>query len=210
MLTPVHRRIYAALGGDELINTSMQRLRQNTDQILNSQQYPISRLHWPLRWRHSGRDSVSDHQPRDCLLNHLFRRRSKKTSKLRVTGLCAGNSPGTDEFPAQMASKVFPFDDVIMETWVPRYNDTALYLIMAFTDRHFGHVEHLAFFQWIMASRNPLVCILEIVPWWNNRSGKLFCFTCDPYSFDGYVPYRKWNNFAHLFEAAWIRYDKQS
>ena len=38
------------------------------------------------------------------LLNRLFRRRSKKTSKLRVTGLCAGNSPGTGEFPAQMAS----------------------------------------------------------------------------------------------------------
>ena len=34
----------------------------------------------------------------------LFRRRSKKTSKLRVTGLCMGNSPGTGEFPAQMAS----------------------------------------------------------------------------------------------------------
>ena len=28
----------------------------------------------------------------------------RKTSKLRVTGLCAGNSPGTGEFPAQMAS----------------------------------------------------------------------------------------------------------
>ena len=28
----------------------------------------------------------------------------KKTSKLRVTGLCAGNSPGTSEFPAQRAS----------------------------------------------------------------------------------------------------------
>ena len=37
-----------------------------------------------------------------CLLNRLFRRRSKKTSKLRVTGLCAGNSPVTGEFPAQM------------------------------------------------------------------------------------------------------------
>ena len=35
---------------------------------------------------------------------HLFRRRSKKTSKLRVTGLCAGNSPLTGEFPAQRAS----------------------------------------------------------------------------------------------------------
>ena len=27
-----------------------------------------------------------------------------KISKLRVTGLCAGNSPETGEFPAQMAS----------------------------------------------------------------------------------------------------------
>ena len=34
----------------------------------------------------------------------LFKRRSKKTSKLRVTGLCAGNSPVTGKFPAQMAS----------------------------------------------------------------------------------------------------------
>ena len=31
-------------------------------------------------------------------------RRSKKTPKLRVTGLCAGNSPVTGEFAAQMAS----------------------------------------------------------------------------------------------------------
>ena len=38
------------------------------------------------------------------LLNCLFRPRSKKTSKLRVTGLCAGSSPGTGEFPAKMAS----------------------------------------------------------------------------------------------------------
>ena len=57
-----------------------------------------------LLWRHNGRDGVSNHQPHDCLLNRLFRRRSKQTSKLRVTGLCAGNSPGTDEFPAKMAS----------------------------------------------------------------------------------------------------------
>ena len=58
----------------------------------------------PLRWRHNGGDGVSNHQPHDCLLNRLFRRRSKKTSKIRVTGLCAGNSPGTGEFPAQVAS----------------------------------------------------------------------------------------------------------
>ena len=57
-----------------------------------------------LRWRHNESDGISNHQPYHCLLNRLFGRRSKKTSKLRVTGLCAGNSPGTGEFPAQIAS----------------------------------------------------------------------------------------------------------
>ena len=67
---------------------------------------PISKDPWktPLLWRHNGRDGISNHQPRDCLLNRLFRRRSTKSSKPCVTGLCAGNSPVTDEFPAQMAS----------------------------------------------------------------------------------------------------------
>ena len=58
----------------------------------------------PLQWSHNGYDGVSNHQPYDCLLNRLFRRWSKKTSKLHVTGLCVGNSPVTGEFPAQMAS----------------------------------------------------------------------------------------------------------
>ena len=40
----------------------------------------------------------------DCLLNRLFRRRSKKTSKLRVTGLCEGNPPVTGGFPSQKDS----------------------------------------------------------------------------------------------------------
>ena len=57
-----------------------------------------------LQWRHNGRDGVPNHQPYDCLLKHLFRHRWKKTSKLWVTGLCAGTSPITGEFPAQMAS----------------------------------------------------------------------------------------------------------
>ena len=61
---------------------------------------------WPLalQWRHNECDGVSNRQCLDCSLNRLFRRRSKKTSKLRVTGLCTGNSPATGEFPAQKAS----------------------------------------------------------------------------------------------------------
>ena len=77
----------------------------NTIQYAHHNTHSKWRNVWfPLQWRHNGRDSVSNHQPHDCLLNRLFKRRSKKTSKLRVTGLCAGNSPGTGEFPAQMAS----------------------------------------------------------------------------------------------------------
>ena len=75
------------------------RSKTSTDTPMSMCRYRIS-----LRWRHNGRDSVSNHQPHDCLLNRLFRRRSKKTPKLRVTGLCVGNSPGTGELPAQMAS----------------------------------------------------------------------------------------------------------
>ena len=69
-----------------------------------------------LLWRHNGHDSVSNHQPHGCLLNRLFRRRSKKTSKLRVTGLCVGNSPGPVNSPHKVPDtrKMFPFDDVIM------------------------------------------------------------------------------------------------
>ena len=70
-----------------------------------------------FQWRLNEHNGVSNHQPHDCLLKLSFRRRAKKTSKLRVTGLCVGNSPVTDEFPAQrpVTRKIFPFDDVIME-----------------------------------------------------------------------------------------------
>ena len=70
-----------------------------------------------LRWCHNGRVGVSNHLPHDCLLNCSFRRRSKKTSKLRVTGLCVR---GIHRWPVNslhkwpVTRKMFPFDDVIM------------------------------------------------------------------------------------------------
>ena len=57
-----------------------------------------------LRWRHNERDGASNHQRLDGLLNRLFRRRSKNTSKFRLTGFCEGNLPVTDEFPSQKTS----------------------------------------------------------------------------------------------------------
>ena len=69
-----------------------------------------------LQWRHNDHDEVWNHQPHGCLLKRLFRRRSKKTSKLRVTGLWEGNSSGPVNSPHKgpVTRKMFPFDDVIM------------------------------------------------------------------------------------------------
>ena len=56
-----------------------------------------------LQWCHNERSGIWNHQPHDCLLNHLFKCRSKKTSKLCVTGLCAGNSLVIGQFSAKRA-----------------------------------------------------------------------------------------------------------
>ena len=60
-----------------------------------------------LHWRHNEQDSISNHRRLDCLLNHLFKHKSKTTSKLfRVTGLCEENSPVTGGFPLQRGSNM--------------------------------------------------------------------------------------------------------
>ena len=72
---------------------------------------------YTLHWRHNDYYGVSNHQPHGCFLNRLFRRRSKKTSKCRVTGLCVGNSPGPVNSPhkGSITRKMFSIDDVIMQ-----------------------------------------------------------------------------------------------
>ena len=47
-----------------------------------------------LQWCHNGCHVIANHQLHHCLLNRLFRCRSKKTPKLCVIGVC--------KFPAQM------------------------------------------------------------------------------------------------------------
>ena len=76
----------------------------HNDALLEAYKDGMDYFYMALQWRHNEHTSVSNHQPNDYLLNGLFGRRTKVTSKLRVTGLCVGNSPGTGEFPAQKAS----------------------------------------------------------------------------------------------------------
>ena len=66
-----------------------------------------------LQWRRNEHDGVGNHRRHDCLLNLLFRLRSRKTSKLRVTGICEGNHRySLHKWP--VPRKMFPSDDGIM------------------------------------------------------------------------------------------------
>ena len=134
----------------------------------------IKRSYWihviPLQWRHNGRDGVSNHQPHDCLLNRLFRHRSKKTSKLHVTGLCEGNSPVTGEFPAPMTSNAEDFS-----IWWRHY-------VVTSDSRHKGQVTRsfgpyvLVHFEQTIGQTMVLVLIWDTSPPTCHR----ICFTGSP------------------------------
>ena len=87
----------------------------------------------PLQWRHNERVGVSDHQPTIVYLTVYSKHRWKKTSKLSVTGLRAGNSPVTGEFLAQRACNAanvsiwWRHHDILHLLWQPRLFSTFFY-----------------------------------------------------------------------------------
>ena len=71
----------------------------------------------PLQWRHNEQDSVSNHQPHNCLLNCLFRPGSNKNNQSSaslafVWGIHRGPVNSPHKWP--VTRKMFLFDDVIM------------------------------------------------------------------------------------------------
>ena len=116
--------------------------------------YQPHRCTTPLRWRQNERDGVSNHRRLYCLLNRVCRRQSQKISQLPVTGLWAGNSPVTGEFPAQRASKrkMFPFDDVFVTlltflhaTCRPYVNVISIISLIYGAHRHFNYTLNIIF-----------------------------------------------------------------
>ena len=104
-----------------------------------------------LRWHHDETDGVSYHQPHHCLLNRLFGRRSKKTPKLRVTGLGAGNSPGTGEFPAQMASNA----ENVSIWW--RHH-----VVLKYSERHgLNHFTYIGSDLWLAPQSAPVALLVR-------------------------------------------------
>ena len=101
-------------------------------------------LVYALQWPYNGHDDISNHQPHDCLLARLFRRRSKKTSKRRVTGLCAGNWHETAEFLAQMASNAEKCFHLMTSSWYEKPVMCNFDLSMLFVWKYFLSTVQLA------------------------------------------------------------------
>ena len=86
-------------------------------QPIKSEWYESNRS---LQWRHDESSGVSSHQPHDCLLSRLFRRRSKKIKAPRHWPLLRGihrwpvNSP--HKWP--VTRKMFPFPGTFKVTWM--------------------------------------------------------------------------------------------
>ena len=101
-----------------LTHICVTRSRENVDIVLLD--FAFLSLHHhiytALHWRHNESDNVSNHQRLDCLLNRLFRHRSKKISKLHVPGLCEWKPQMTGGSPHKgpVTRIIVPFDGVIM------------------------------------------------------------------------------------------------
>ena len=93
--------------GTAHVRDPLHMFKDHTFEINHVFQGLMSELHYGRSCTHYSdviMSTISNHQPYDCLLNCLFRHRSKKTSKLCITSLCEGNSPVTGDIPSQRAS----------------------------------------------------------------------------------------------------------
>ena len=110
-----------------------------------------------LQWRHSG---IASQITRLAIVYSifLFRRRSKKTPKLRVTGLCAGNSPGIGEFPAQMASNAENFSIRWRHHVYCYFYSPANFLITQHTVTNIKATGH-----WILFLASNQMCLSQII-----------------------------------------------
>ena len=132
-----------------------------------------------LQWRHNDRGCVSNHQTHDCLLDRLFRHRSKTTSKLRVTGPVTANEvmQYATVLKEQSGRKPFFYDSepndihayslMITDIWFPLWNKYGrIYLSFHYIGFHLLLRGQLV--QWIPCNYPAFteLSIKHISPWY--------------------------------------------
>ena len=85
-----------------------------------------------LLWRHNGCDGVSSHRYHKCLLSRLFRSRSKKHQSSPSLASVRGihRWPVKSPYKGAVTRKMFPFDDVIMQTKLRECNSFPFVILL--------------------------------------------------------------------------------
>ena len=99
----------------------------------------------PLQWRHNGRDGISNHQPRDCLLNRLFLKKKHQSSASLAFVRGIHRWPVNSPQKGPVTRIMFPFDDVIVYS-----RGGGPFLPFSYTTEIHKH----AFKPWILAIAN--------------------------------------------------------
>ena len=108
-----------------------------------------------LQWRHNGRDSVSNHQPRDCLLNSLFGADQRKCQSSASLAFVRGIHRGPVNYPhkEQVMRKMFPFDDVIIFVMISCDNLFKHHIVIFFSGNR--HLPMMSACIWFSAKSLP-------------------------------------------------------
>ena len=128
-----------------------------------------------LQWRHNECDGAWYHQPHECLLSRWFKHRSKKTSKLRVTGLCVRGIPVTGKcfhsMTTSCANKSCPLTQPRQSNVTPHTNIvSALFIrclrclrchIKPCVEIIFKNVKTYLYFLWFL--NNQMKRVIEIL-----------------------------------------------
>ena len=118
-----------------------------------------------LQWRHNERDGVTNHRPHICLLDRVFGRISKKTSKLRGTGHLCGEFTGwpvNSLHKGSVTRKMFPFDDVIIIDFDQRHSTDYAYGSRFNTLRPTQNGHHFANTYLTHWGRDKMAAILQM------------------------------------------------
>ena len=183
--------------------------------------FKVNRNEVLLQWRYNERNGVSNHKPRDCLLNGLFRSRSKHYSSASLAFV-----RGIHRWPVNSPNKgpetrkMFPFDEVIkhfLTNGVPVYwhkhvslscqHDTASMKVKWFI-KHHNYLGQLISKKYVPTKHQQYSCIIKTTTEMSHivanhiividHSLQVNLIICNYYFFS--IPYIEW----HYNRVIWV------
>ena len=127
--------------------------------------------HRTLQWSRNERDGVSNHRRLYCLL----RRKSKKTSKLCVTGLCEGKPLVAGGFPSQRASNADNASISSTSSWWTWSKNAEYCWIHHIIEKHAVSMLFQLIYIYIYVLRSILLKVNETFPGPNYKGSRPAC-----------------------------------